>query len=111
VIIGIADVFAQIPQRGAVERAMLAAQALAQQQAGCVSFLVAEVLGDPGHFLVVERWLDQRSLAAHYRSESFAAYQAAVAPLLVRDSVLELHVVGEALRPLKPSGLDIDQDD
>ena len=110
-IIATADVFVQIPQRRAAERVMLAAQGAARQRDGCVSYVFAEALGEHGHFVLVQRWRDRGALETHYRTESFATYQAAIAPLLVRDSILEIHVVEEAVRPVESSGLDINQDD
>ena len=109
-VVGIGEMFVQIPQRAAAERAMAVARAAAQEQNGCMSFVFAQVLEDPGHFLLVQRWNDQSSLDAHFRSASFATYQAAIAPLLVRDSTLELHTVEATVRPLGSSGLAIGQE-
>jgi quinol monooxygenase YgiN len=110
-IVAIADVYAQIPQRRAVQRAMLGAAEQAREHDGCVSFVFAEVLEDPGHFLLVQRWRDQDALDAHYRSSSFAEYQQAIAPLLVRDTELQVDRVTETVRPLNTSPLDTDHDD
>jgi len=110
-IVGIGDVFVQVPHRRSAERTMLAAQAAARQQHGCLAFSFAEVIDDAGHFLIVQRWSDRESLDAHFRSDSFADYQNAIEPLLLRDSELELHVVQETLRPVEASGLDIRHDD
>lgn len=110
-LIGIGDVFAQIPQRRAAERVMLAAQAAARRQEGCLSYSFAEVLGDPGHYLVVQSWRDQESLDAHHRSASFADYQSAITPLLSRDSELELHTVERSVRPeAEEAALTLDTD-
>jgi heme-degrading monooxygenase HmoA len=89
-----ADVFAQIPQRTAAREAMKAAQSAA-----------------PGHFLAVERWRDRDALDAHFRSPSFLAYQAAVTPLLVRDSEIHIYSAEELARPTDSSRLDLRQDD
>jgi quinol monooxygenase YgiN len=110
-VIAIGDVYVQIPRRQAAEEAMLRAQTLAQDQDGCLSFAFAEALGDPGHFLVVQRWREQAALEAHYRSPAFSDYQAAIGPLLVRDSEMHLHQVQERYRPVESSGLHVDQDD
>jgi quinol monooxygenase YgiN len=110
-IVGIGDVFVQVPHRRTAERAMLATQAAARQQRGCLAFSFAEVIDDPGHFVIVQRWSDLESLESHYRSDGFAIYEAAVEPLLIRDSGLELHVVRETVRPVALSNLDIRQDD
>jgi quinol monooxygenase YgiN len=111
VILALGDIYAQIPQRKAVEEAMLDAQTQARKEPGCVSFAFAEVIGDPGHFLVVERWRDQAALDEHYRSAAFAGYQAAVAGRLVRDSEMHVHAVEQEVRPVDSSRLDLAHDD
>ena len=110
-IVAIADVYAQIPQRDAAEQVMLRAQAAARGEDGCVTFAFAQVLGDPGHYLLVSRWRDRAAFDAHYASAAFAEYQIAVAPLLVRDSELRVDTVQEAVLPVDSSPLDIRQDD
>ena len=105
------EVFAQIPQRAAVREAMRAAQSAARAQDGCESFTFAETLDDPGHFLAVEMWRDGAALEAHFRSRSFRDYQAAVTPLLVRDSEVRVYAAEELARPTDPSLLDLRQDD
>jgi len=110
VIVVLADIHAQIPERPAVREAMTAAQAEARRQDGCVSFVFAETLDDPGHFIAVECWRDADALTAHFRSGSYRAYAAAVAPLLVRDSEVRVYE-GPQARLLDPSTLDLRQDD
>jgi quinol monooxygenase YgiN len=111
VIIALGDLHTQIPQREAVERVMLDAQAAARERDGCESFSFAEAVGDPGHYLFVACWRDEAAMEAHYRSPAFAAYQAAITPLLVADSDLRLHVVDRSVRPVDAGTLDLRQDD
>jgi quinol monooxygenase YgiN len=111
VIVALGDLHAQIPQRIAVEQAMQDAQSAAREREGCESFSFAEAVGDPGHYLIVARWRDQAAMQAHYRSPAFAAYEAAITPLLVSDSELELHVVDRTVRLLDARTLDLRQDD
>jgi quinol monooxygenase YgiN len=111
VLVAIGEIQAQIPQREAVQRAMLDAQSAAQQEDGCLGFMFAEVVGEPGRFLVVERWRDEVALQAHYGSASFAAYQRSIGPLLVRDTELEVHRIAETLHPVASEELDLHQDD
>jgi quinol monooxygenase YgiN len=111
VVVAIANVYAKVPQRDVVEQALRDAQSSAGEQDGCMTFAFAEVVGDPGHFLVVERWRDRSALDEHYRSASFASYQAAIRHQLVRDSDLDVHVVSETIRPFDLPELDLDQDD
>jgi quinol monooxygenase YgiN len=110
-IIAIGDVYIQIPQRVAAEEAMLQAQTHAQDEPGCVSYAFAEVLESPGHFMVVQRWSDQQALDAHYSSPGFAEYQQRIAPMLLRESEMQMHVVDAQFRPLDSSSLSIGHDD
>jgi quinol monooxygenase YgiN len=110
-IIALGDVYVQIPQRAAAEQAMAQAQARALDEDGCVSYAFAEVLHEPGHFLLVQRWSDQQALNAHYTSPGFADYQDAIAPLLVRATDMQVHLVESEFRPLDSSSLSIQHDD
>jgi quinol monooxygenase YgiN len=111
VIVALGDVYAQIPRREEAEQTMLEAQRAALTQDGCISFAFGEILGEQGHYVVVQRWRDRNALEEHYRSEEFFRYQAAIGPLLVRESELELHTVADAIRPLNSDPLDLPQDD
>jgi quinol monooxygenase YgiN len=110
-LLALGDLHTQIPHRDAVERIMLDAQTAAREREGCESFSFAQVVGDPGHYLTVARWRDRAAMEGHYGSPAFAAYQAAIAPLLVADSELELHVVEQTVRPVDSGTLDLRQDD
>ncbi len=110
-IVALGDVYAQLPRREAAAEAMLSAQQAALDQPGCISFAFAETLAEPGHYLVVQRWSDRDALEAHFRSEAFFRYQAAIAPLLVRESELTLHSVEDAVRPLESETHTVPEDD
>ena len=110
-LVAIADVYTQIPQRDAAEQVMLRAQTAARGEDGCVAFAFAQMLGEPGHYLLVARWRDQAAFDAHYASAAFAEYQNAITPLLVRDSELRVDTVQETVLPLDSSPLDIRHDD
>jgi quinol monooxygenase YgiN len=110
-IVALTDVYAQIPHRKAIQEVMLKTEALVREDSGCVSFVFAEVLAEPGHFLLVQRWRDQAALNEHYRSAAFTNYQAGIRGLLVRDSETHVHVSEQEFRPVDSSGLDIGQDD
>jgi quinol monooxygenase YgiN len=110
-IVALADVFAQIPHRNAVQEVMLETEMRVREDPGCVSFVFAEVLAEPGHFLLVQRWRDQAALDEHHRSAAFAYYQAGIHGLLVRDSELQVHISDQGFRPVDSSGLDTGQDD
>jgi quinol monooxygenase YgiN len=111
VIVALGDVYAQVPAREGAAQAMLDAQRAALEQEGCISFAFAEALGEPGHYIVIQRWSDREALDAHFRSESFFRYQAAITPLLVRESELTLHKVEDAIRPVDSEAHDVPSDD
>jgi len=111
VIVALGDVYAQIPRRAEAEEAMLSAQRDALGQDGCISFAFAEALGEPGHYVVMQRWRDREALEGHFRSEGFFRYQAAITPLLVRESELTLHSVEDAVRPVDSEARSVPQDD
>ena len=90
---------------------MSAASEQALTEHGCLEFVFAEVVQDPGHYVVLESWSDQQSLEQHYGSPAFADYQRAIAPLLVRESEYRLHIVGETLHPVDTTTIVTDQDD
>ena len=99
-IVGLGDIYAQIPRREDVRELMRRTQASVREQPGCISYTFAETLDDPGHFVVVEQWLDRAALDTHYGSAAFAEYQEKIAGMLVRTSELSLHVVDEGFRTL-----------
>jgi quinol monooxygenase YgiN len=103
VIIGVGDIYTQIPRRDAVRALMSRTEANVRQQPGCISYVFAETLDDPGHFVVVQQWRDQAAVEEHYRSPAFLEYQEQIADLLVRSSELRLHSVAESFRPVDPS--------
>jgi|ERR1700682_653761 len=110
-IVALADVYAQIAHREAIQEVMVKTEARVREDPGCVSFVFAEVLAEPGHFLLVQRWRDQATLDEHYRSAAFTDYQAGMRGLLVRDSEITVHVSEQEFRPVDSSRLDIGQDD
>jgi quinol monooxygenase YgiN len=111
VLIALGDIHAQIPRRDEVRRLMRSTQARVREQPGCIEFVFAETLDDPGHFVVVQRWRDQAALDEHYRSRAFADYQARIGEHLVRSSELSVHVVQDSAVLVDSSPLDIAQDD
>ena len=110
-IVAVGDIYAQILRREEVRELMRATQARAREQPGCEYFAFTETLDEPGHFVVVQQWRDQRTLDAHYASEVFADYQSQIGPLLVRSSELRIHEVRASARPVSPAALDISHDD
>jgi quinol monooxygenase YgiN len=110
-VIALGDIYAQIQRREAVRELMRATQARTREQPGCAYFAFAETLDDPGHFVVVEQWRDQAALDDHYRSQTFADYQAQIGQLLVRSSDLRVHTVEASARPVDSAAIDISQEE
>ncbi|HTY96052.1 MAG TPA: antibiotic biosynthesis monooxygenase [Solirubrobacteraceae bacterium] len=110
-IIGLGDIYVQIPHRQVAEGVMTEASRHAQAEDGCLSFTFAEVLEEPGHFVVLERWNDERAIERHYRSPAFADYQRSIARLLVRESEYRLHRVQDTSHPVDSVRIVTDQDD
>jgi thioredoxin reductase (NADPH) len=108
VIVALGDISAKIPRLEDVRRVMRDTQQRVREQPGCVSYAFAEALDDPGHFVVVAEWQDLAALEGHYRSEDFADYQAAIAPLLVRDTDMRISETRQSARPVADSGEDPD---
>jgi quinol monooxygenase YgiN len=111
VLIALGDIYAQIVHREEVSELMRATQEQVRKEPGCDMYAFAEMLENPGHFVVVQQWRDQAALDAHYRSEPFRSYQAGIAPYLVRESELLVHEVTSTVRPVDSSVIDTSHDD
>jgi len=111
VLIALGDVYAQIPSRERVRELMQATQARVAEAPGCISYVFAETLDDPGHFVTVQQWRDREALDDHYRSQAFADYQAQIGESLVRSSELRVHVVEESYVPVASVPLEPPQVD
>ncbi len=105
-IVALGDVYALVPARDRVRRLMESTQARVREQPGCVSYVFAETLDDPGHFLVVQRWRDRAAFDEHYASRVFADYQAAITDSLERASELRVHDVQASYEPLDSAPMD-----
>jgi quinol monooxygenase YgiN len=111
VIIALGDVFAQIPERDRVRELMRATQASVREAPGCISYVFAETVDDPGHFVIVQRWRDRAALEDHFRSQAFADYQAQIGQSLVRTSELRVHTVQASYAPFDSGPIEPVQTD
>ena len=68
--------------------------------------MFAETVDDPGHYIVVQQWRERAALDAHYRSQEFAHYQAAIGAWLVRSSELRVHQVSGTTLPQDSAPMD-----
>jgi quinol monooxygenase YgiN len=98
-LIALGDVYAQAAAVERVRELMRAAQRAVASEPGCEAYSFSEVVGDPAHFLNVQRWRDRESFDAHYRSAAFADYQAQITPLLARSSELRVYEAGVSYTP------------
>jgi quinol monooxygenase YgiN len=105
-IVAIADIYAQLGLLDNVRELMAATQVRVREEPGCVSYLFAEVVDDPGHFVAVEEWRDQAALDEHFHSPSFKEYQEQIGEWLVRKSELRLHQVSGTVLPQDSAPMD-----
>lgn len=64
-------------------------------EAGCLDYVYAQDLFDPGLIHVKEAWTDQAALDRHFGSAHIAAWRAAWPDLGIGDRDLRVHEVGE----------------
>jgi quinol monooxygenase YgiN len=105
-LVALADVYVQIPQREQARELMLAVQQAARAEQGCISYAFAETLDDPGHFIAVQQWRDEAALEEHYRSQAFADYQARISENLVRSSELRVLSAQETYTPFESPSIE-----
>jgi quinol monooxygenase YgiN len=77
-----------------------------RREPGCVSYAFAEVVADPGHYVVVQEWRDEPALEAHYASQAYATYQQHIGELISRPSEARIHRVAETLHPADSGPMD-----
>ena len=104
VVVG--EIHSLLGRRDELLELLLDTQARVREEPGCVMYAFAEVVGEPGAFLVVQEWRDEAALEHHYRSPPFRRYQEAVGDLLARPSDLRVHRVSETLRPEQGAAMD-----
>jgi quinol monooxygenase YgiN len=65
-------------------------------EVGCLEYVYAEDVLDPGLIHVKERWTDQAALTQHFQSAHIGAWRSSWPLLGVGDRDLKLSEVGEA---------------
>ena len=96
VVIG--DVYGLVGRPSELAELLRETQDEARSSPGCLSYAFAEVVGEPGHYLVVQEWRDVGAMDAHYTSIAFQRYQYRVGEFLARPSEVRLHHVRQTLR-------------
>ena len=102
----IADIYALVGRAPELVDLLRTTHQQARAEPGCVAYASAEVIGDPGHYLVVHEWRDEAALEAHYTSANFRHYQQHVGELLARPSEVRLHRVAETVPLADPGPMD-----
>jgi quinol monooxygenase YgiN len=102
----IGDVYGLVGRAPELVDLLRETQEQARSEPGCVAYAFAEVLADPGHYLVVQEWRDEAALEAHYATPAFRRYQDRVGELLARPSEVRLHRVTQTLQLTDPGPLD-----
>ncbi len=105
-VVVVGDVYTLVGRRDEVVALLSDTQERTRPQPGCISFSFAEVVGDPGHYLVVEEWSHDAALRTHFKSDAFTSYQEKVGELLARPSEVRIHRVSETTRPVDSGPLD-----
>jgi quinol monooxygenase YgiN len=105
-VVVVGDVYAVVARRDEIAALMRDTQARARTEPGCVGFAFAEVVDDPGHYVVVEEWRDDDALATHFASHAFQDYQRRVGELLARPSEVRIHHVSGTTNPVDSGPMD-----
>ena len=77
----------------------------ARGEPGCVSFRVFAD-GDPGEFVMLESWLSEDALRAHFDTAHYRHYRENVGLLLARPSDVFIHHLAATVRALDPNPPD-----
>jgi quinol monooxygenase YgiN len=104
VVVG--DIYTLVGRREEVVELLRETQERARLEPGCVLYAFAEVVADPGRYVVIQEWRDDAALQAHYASGVFKAYQARVGELLARPSEVRIHRVAETVHPADGEPMD-----
>ncbi len=79
----------------AARTTMTAMIAASRAEAGCLEYVYAEDVLDPGLIHVKERWTDQVALTQHFQSAHIAAWRVSWPALGIGERDLKLYEVGE----------------
>ena len=104
VVVG--DIYALVGRAGELVELLRETQERARSEPGVVAYAFAEVVGDAGHYIVVQEWRDEAALEAHYASPAFRRYQDRVGEFLARPTEVRLHRVTQTLGLADPGPMD-----
>ena len=95
----VARIYGLAGRAGELRELLLDRAEAARDEPGCDGYEVAELVGDPATFLVVQTWTSADALRAHFASEAHALYQHQGDELLARPSEVVVHEVASTTRP------------
>lgn len=68
----------------AARNAITAMVAASNAEEGCISYSFAQDMCDPTTVLIVEKWVDEAALAAHFQTTHMSQFQSAIGALDMR---------------------------
>lgn len=77
-----------VERLGDAGRAMIAET---HKEPGCLEYAFSQDMTDPTKMRIVERWVDEAALAAHFQTPHMAAFQAAIAGATNRGGSVKLY--------------------
>lgn len=78
----IVPIQAKVESGDDVRRRLVALAAKTRQEPGNLCYVLHEVAGDPGHFVIYEQWKNQAALDFHMAQDYLKAFAAAAPTLL-----------------------------
>jgi quinol monooxygenase YgiN len=65
----------------AARDAIAAMEKASREEEGCIAYTFTQSISDPSEMLIVEKWVDDAALAAHFATPHMATFQGALAEL------------------------------
>jgi quinol monooxygenase YgiN len=97
----VAEMHGLVGRAAELERLLTDLAVATRADPACLAYHVAS-LPEPGEYLVLASWRDERSFRAHYVTDAYARYRGEVGPLLARPSDAVLHRVSSTVRARDP---------
>ena len=104
VVVG--DIYALVGRAEELVELLRETQEHALSEPGALTYAFAEVVADPGHYIVLQEWRDEAALEAHSASPAFRRYQERVGEFLARPTEVRLHRVTQTVRLADPGPMD-----
>jgi quinol monooxygenase YgiN len=105
-VVVVGDIYALAGRADELDELLQETQEHARSEPGCVAYAFAEVVRDPGHYVIAQEWRDEAALEAHYASPAFRRYQDRIGEFLARPSEVRLHRVAQTVQLADPGPMD-----